>query len=74
MLYIENLKAKVTGHLEYFTLKDPKQVQKVEIKPFILDIGRKEEHIIKNHTFKEFWDSVAEVEEQLKNNSNISIS
>lgn len=62
LLYVENLKAKVMGHLEYSTLAKPDEILKVEIKEFFLDIGRKEQHIIKNHTFKEFWNSVKEVE------------
>jgi len=26
---------------------------------------------VKNHTFKEFWDSIEEIENQMRNNSNL---
>lgn len=73
LLYIENLKAKVSGFLEYSLLDNPEVVKKIPINTFYLDIGREDQHIIKNHTFKDFWNSVAEVEEMLKNDSTISV-
>ena len=73
LLYTEELKAKVKGHLEYCRVDKPNQLLTVPIPEFLLDLGYKGQHIIKNHTFKEFWKAVDEVEEILKVNPSITV-
>ena len=74
LLYVENLKAKVTGYVEYVYVipqENEESVHKINIKEFQLDLNEGQ-FIVKNHTFKEFWNSVAEVEEMLKSNHNMT--
>jgi hypothetical protein len=56
------LKAKVVGFVEYVVVDDKKQeMKKINIKDFELDLLKGQE-IVKNHTFTDFWDSVADIE------------
>lgn len=73
LLYVENLKAEVSGQLQYSTIEDPEVVHTVKINKFILDIGLKDQHIIKNHTFKEFWNYIDDVEQMIRMDPNISV-
>lgn len=76
LLYVENLGAKVTGYIEYKDLnnKNPEaENKKVDIKEFYLDL-MKGQSLVKNHTFKEFWQSVEDFErELLENNGQINV-
>jgi len=68
LLYVEYLKAKVSGCIEYVELgpNADKTVKKINLEQFDLDL-QKGQFFIKNKTFKEFWESVAEMEERMKN-------
>lgn len=70
MLYVENLGAKVTGYVEYkyVSEKDPSiPLHKITLKDFTLDL-LKGQSLVKNHTFKEFWQSVEDFERELREN------
>lgn len=73
LLYVENLNAKVCGHFEYKIAGDKSnEVHKIEIKEFYLDL-LKGQCLIKNHTFKDFWQNVEDVQNQLANNVNLTV-
>jgi hypothetical protein len=46
LLYVENLKARVSGHLEYVYLDNPNKEFTISLGDFNLDIGSKDQHII----------------------------
>lgn len=52
LIYVENLGAKVIGHVEYYKAKgNDKDVKKIEIKEFYLNLT-KGQKLIKNAYFK----------------------
>jgi hypothetical protein len=62
LIYVENLGAKVTGYVEYVKINSKdKKSYKIEVKEFYLDLI-KGQKLIKNHYFKEFWQTVSEYE------------
>lgn len=73
LLYVANLKAKVTGYIEYTTQNADKNapLKKINIKEFYLDL-LEGQNIIKNHTFLEFWNSVAEIEDLIRTDNNLT--
>lgn len=60
--------------MEYSPADDDTITHKIEIKEFFLDIGNKNQYITENHTFQEFWNSVKEVEDLLRNNTHITVN
>jgi len=72
LLYVENLGAKVTGDVEYQVISTG-ETCKINIKEFQLDL-LEGQCLVKNHTFKEFWQSVEDFErELLENNGQINV-
>ena len=60
LLYIENLNANVTGFISY-KIKGQDEFKKLHFNQFVLDLP-KGQKLIKNFTFKEFWDAVSVIE------------
>ena len=66
MIYVENLGARIRGFVEYIETdkdSDADQVKKLPIHDFYLDLAEKEE-LIKNHTFKVFWEKFDSLSKQ----------
>jgi len=77
LLYVANLKAKVTGYVEYQKVGAEKpqmnaKMNRLNVKEFYLDL-HKGQSIIKNHIFLEFWNSVSEIEELIRTDNNLTI-
>ena len=63
LLYIEHFGTEVFGTLEYVTEKDKKEgtTSKMDINKFHLELI-KGQKLVKNHTFKDFWQKAEEYE------------